>query len=125
MDLAADVTKQTTTYETGEDRSSQNSSNRQHRQTAKREERKFTNMAYKIRHPDRTLNEFAGIAQTIKQPHNQWDDYLKEEHEREGMNMKSDLNTTSMATQIGLTEVAERNFKKSHPQLSSMYGVGF
>ena len=124
-DLSSNMIHTRTKYETGQDHSSRNLSNLYHRQTAKQEEQNFTRMAMKIRHPQRALNDFAGLASSIRQPHNSWDDYLKEEHEREPMKYKPDKNSSSLANQIGLNEVADRNFKKSNPQLSTMQGIGF
>lgn len=123
--LSEDIHTQSARYESGQDMSKQNSSNSQHRRTALKEERKFTHMAYKIRHPDRVLNEYQGIAATVNVPHNQWDDYLKKEHEREPTLLKTNSASSGLATQLGLVDVAERNSKKSKPQLSKMYGVGF
>ena len=113
------------TSETGQDRSSANSSNTLNRQTAKQTEMDFTKMTYKIRHPHRTLRDFVGLSSSIQTPHNTWDAYLKEEHDRETMKIKTDVHASSMANKIGLSEVASRNAKKSKPQLSTMHGVGF
>ena len=126
-DLMAVAVEKKSMIESGSDRSTESSTNKDLREHAKKQVDFATKQGYRRRHPGFTLSNFAGPTQTgLANPKNTWEKYLHNEHERVVMPKEyiSSGDNAKMITQAGISETADKNFKKSKPKLSAMYASG-
>lgn len=79
------------------------------------------------RHPDHVLHEFAGVADTTNHANTAWEKALIYEDERTEMDPAYVANpdSNSMVTQLGASQAARKNFKKStNRKLGDLHLVG-
>lgn len=86
----------------------------------------MSKQGYRRRHPGYTLSKYKGVNVTgQKNPKNSWELYLEEEHENTQLpKIYRVADASRTVTQAGLTETAEKNYKKSKPKLSNLFAAG-
>lgn len=112
--------------ESGQDRSSSSTTTPTLQSLSRKQSVLLSKQGYRRRHPNYTLAKYDGVhSTTSKHPKYQWETYLENEHERTQLPKEYNIPDTKKAvTMAGLSETAEKNYKKSKPKLSSLFATG-
>lgn len=76
------------------------------------------------RHPDTVLSNYAAVTETNNNPHTTWEKSLEEENELSTLPKVYQTQGQLSAVQLGLVQLAEKNWLSSKQKLNTMYVVG-
>lgn len=94
-------------------------------QKRQRESRTFEAVqGIRRRHPDTVLSNYAAVTETNTNPHTTWEKSLEEENEMSNLPKVYQTQGQLSAVQLGLVQLAEKNWMKSKQKLNTMYVVG-